>query len=66
MSRKDFVAIAAAIKSAFSTTHDITDGDRKNSAQIAMREVACQISNACADSNPRFDRARFLSACGIE
>lgn len=30
------------------------------------RSVALAFADACADSNPRFDRGRFLRACGEE
>ena len=30
------------------------------------RNVAQHFAHYCADTNPRFDRARFLAACGVE
>ena len=58
MSRKDFNAIAAAInRAAFNSVH--------NGGFAAVRDAAQQIADACADSNPRFDRNRFLTACGV-
>ncbi len=31
-----------------------------------QRHVAKCFAHACAGSNPRFDRSRFLTACGVE
>lgn len=31
-----------------------------------QRKVANAFANACARTNPRFDRARFLRACNVE
>jgi hypothetical protein len=51
MSRKHFEAIAKAIK-------EITNADeRKRAAEI--------LASVCAASNPRFNRSRFLNACGV-
>jgi hypothetical protein len=58
MTRKDYVAIAAAIKLARST-------NTKPGHQIAVSDVALLIAGVMADDNSRFDRARFLKACGI-
>ena len=34
------------------------------SLRAQKRSVALAFADACADTNPRFDRARFLLACG--
>lgn len=52
MSRKDFEAIAATIKSMYPRD--------KNGAW------ANAFADMCARQNPRFDRRRFLKACGVE
>lgn len=31
-----------------------------------QRSTALAFADACAGSNPKFDRARFLRACGLE
>lgn len=62
MTRKDYVAIAAAIHR---TGMAITIGPRK-SAEYALKLAATDIAATMAQDNPRFDRARFLTACGIE
>ncbi len=53
MTKKHFVAIAAAIKELWENSDNVD----------AVDEVARAIADVCADSNPRFNRARFLSAC---
>jgi hypothetical protein len=51
MSRKHFKAIAAAIAAI------LDPSDR--------RRIAEALADVCRESNPRFDRARFLAACGV-
>lgn len=55
MSRKDYVAIADAIANANRGEHTVT-----------REEVACRIASVFAADNPRFDRGRFLTACGFD
>lgn len=66
MTKKDYVAIAAAIKAARA---DVTNKeplwaqrDMLDGVSLAAEHVATM----CARDNPRFDRARFLNACGVE
>lgn len=63
MSRKDFEAIAESIKLSVvqATTVTKNHGDRIQAIHITARNLA----NVLAANNPRFDRARFLAACGI-
>mgnify|MGYP003147015561 FL=1 len=51
MTKKHFVAMAASIK-------QIRNPKARG---IAARRMA----KICRQSNPRFDRTRFLSACGV-
>lgn len=51
MSRKDFCALAAAMLL-------IADRDLR-------RMVAGELASHCKRSNPNFDRARFMEACGL-
>lgn len=55
MSRKDYVAIAAALRSALAA----------GAEERSIAEAARRIADAMAVGNPRFDRARFLAACGV-
>jgi hypothetical protein len=55
MTRKHFVLITSVFREAY-TAED----------QLGVRAVAYRMADALARTNPRFDRARFLKACGIE
>ena len=66
MTRKDYVAIAAAI----ALTRDYIARTEPEENQIDMRDGAAlaaeHIANVMAQDNPRFDRQRFLKACGVQ
>jgi len=70
MSRKDFVAVAAAINNAVVQINNTYAGDdwmtQRNAALDGIRTTATNLAGTFADANPRFDRARFLAACGIK
>ncbi len=58
MTRKDYILIAAAIKaSAQRNDLDIW--------QVATSSAARELCEALASDYPRFDRERFLKACGV-
>ena len=57
LQHRHFAFIAAVI--ANMPTHAATLRTQKESTARAFAE-------ACAKSNPRFDHARFLRACGVE
>ncbi len=61
MTRKDYVAIAAAIKARTEMARNI-----QNSAVrlTHYKELTGDIADVLARDNSRFDRARFLAACG--
>lgn len=58
MSKKHFTVIAARIKSRLEseTSEEIKGG---------VRLVALDLANQFVSENPRFDKARFLTACGL-
>jgi hypothetical protein len=63
MTRKHFVAIAAAVKE----NHDmpgVTDKD-KEIYRLAVADVAKSLADTLRQSNGAFDRCRFLRACGV-
>lgn len=66
MTRKDYVAIAQAIRAA---RHDVTSKEPAES-QVDMLDgtslSAEHIADALARDNARFDRARFIAACGVQ
>lgn len=73
MTRKNFNAIAAAINQVATSARELRDmpnQSKGSAAQGAARFFGIQyaaeaIANVCAESNPRFDRNRFLTACGV-
>jgi hypothetical protein len=60
MSKKHYEALAAVIEE---TKEDCAGAPF---AQSALKMTAERIADYLATDNPRFDRARFLRACGIE
>lgn len=79
MTRKDFVAIARAIKDAReasapqsaragTASSDINaireDADRQTHARI-FDSLSRSLAQVCASTNPKFDKTKFLTACGV-
>ena len=56
MTRKDYVAIAEAIAKA----------DRYDDGEMIAADIIERIADCMIRDNPRFDRARFLKACGVQ
>ena len=61
MHAKDYVAIAGAVARS-RMAMDI--GRKKRTAQEGIALVATDLATTLATDNPRFDRARFIAACG--
>lgn len=59
MTRKDYVLIAGAVKEARDASHTpyLREG---------IEKAASHIATALQFDNPRFDRDRFLKACGVK
>jgi hypothetical protein len=58
MTRKDYVLIAAAVSAAAIPSQPM--------AEFAREAVAVRLADALGRDNPRFDRERFLKACGVQ
>lgn len=59
MTKQDFQLIADTIKGeSFNWGGQMTDPQHER--------LASNFADALAHTNPRFDRARFLKACGVE
>jgi hypothetical protein len=58
MAKKDFEAIAAVIR-------DVRENVDCSSYSDVSGAIAKRISDVCAENNERFDRRRFLRACGM-
>lgn len=55
MSRKHYEAVAESIRIA-TVDHGVSD---------SIRDIGDDLANMFAEDNPRFDRQRFLDACGL-
>jgi hypothetical protein len=63
MTRKDYVLIAESIKGAIN--YEGNFNENKDKAE-ALNYLALRLSSAFENDNPRFDRDRFLTACGVK
>lgn len=67
MSRKHFEAMASAIRAEISSVGTMSGDSRYRAAFLdGVKDAARTFANVCSEANPRFDRDRFLAACGIE
>ena len=63
MTKQDFEALAEAIHNARPAEHQPQMW--ASGCESARSFIARQIADIAAQRNPRFDRVRFLSACGV-
>jgi hypothetical protein len=63
MSRKDYEAIAEAIKS--ERENQWREAAPDSLPVLALRSMAQRVARVFEADNPRFDRGRFLRACGF-
>jgi hypothetical protein len=63
MTRKDYIAIARVINDG-ALINCATQADVAMNAATRAK-IAHQLSDLMSHDNPRFDRSRFLKACGI-
>lgn len=66
MTRKHFDAIAAAFAAEGRGIDTIEDLQERYGAKTTHERLARDIAGTLAASNPRFDRARFLRASGVD
>lgn len=66
MTRKDYVAIAEAVMSARREITLKEPHDSREDLDDGVSYAAEFIADVMARDNPRFDRARFLKACGVQ
>jgi hypothetical protein len=59
MTKKDFLLISASIAQELSHYKDLTP------EASAIRGVARRMATQLENANPAFNRARFLTACGV-
>lgn len=65
MTKKDFELIASAIKDYINYSYDVEDTDNFIVHDYAER-IAYKMADALESKNPRFDKNKFLQACGVE
>lgn len=65
MTKKDFIAIAAIIRRTRNSASAKDSPDMRVGGGVATCMVAVRIADHCARDNDRFDRGRFLTACGV-
>jgi hypothetical protein len=63
MTKKDFILIAAALKSA--RVNNSLNNPNKALYNNGVDNATSFMADALATTNPLFDRARFLAACGV-
>lgn len=66
MTRRDYVAIAAAIMNARAAIAGKEPQDAQGDLQDGVSYAVDYLMVALGSENPRFDRARFLKACGVQ
>ncbi len=68
MTRNDFEILARHLKAMNPGTAfcpEDSDDDAENSYRDGYRAAINQVMGACSAVNARFDRDRFLKACGV-
>jgi hypothetical protein len=61
MTRKDYVLIAGILNNSNDAARKFQD----TQGELMLTHVAIELADALQGDNPRFDRARFLDACGV-
>lgn len=63
MTKKDYVLIASVFNKAMQYTAD--EPRAMEAVKATVEVVADELADALEQDNPRFDRERFLTACGV-
>lgn len=61
MTRKDYEMIAKALKTQIEISRTYSEQD----GEFAVVNIAFDLIEDLAKDNPRFDKDRFLKACGV-
>lgn len=65
MSKRDYEAIAAIIKARRDGAEQVTNRDIRFTTAFTAAGVAREMADHFSATNPRFDRDKFLKACGL-
>jgi hypothetical protein len=65
MTRKDFVALAEAIRDCRNALIASSPETSRHLIHQITRSMALDVAKVCAGQNARFDKSRFLEACGM-
>lgn len=67
MSKKHFIAIAEKInrRVAAVTNSEHMNGDERAASLNTLSGLANDLADVASECNDRFDRSRFMAACGI-
>jgi hypothetical protein len=65
MTRQDFELIAGIVADTANTLKLIADVD-PNTADSVINLISLKFCGYLAETNPRFDRDKFLTACGVK
>jgi hypothetical protein len=60
MTKKDYIAVAKILKDAREDAETAVNREARSQTD----QIALMLSELFAQENPRFDRVRFLKACG--
>ena len=66
MRKKHFEALAAAIRCTRIDFPEVGEDRTGPSSDVVLNAAAERMATVCASFNAKFDRARFLKACGVE
>lgn len=66
MTKKDYILIANAIKEVYEYQKDNDGNGSKAIKQGAIKVVSESIADALKYDNERFNRTRFMTACGMD
>lgn len=65
MSKKDYELIAAAIRVSRTAPMGDMNASYSRAWDDGIRGAAATLADALSRENPKFDRSRFLLACGV-
>lgn len=65
MTRKDYELIARTFRGAAISAESIADNYQRAAVITSLGLTACKLADELKHDNPRFDRSRFLKACGV-